>query len=62
MKDVEQVKIPTQKLFSPIKGMCNTFIDQWAFLFDLELGFYVIMGCDPPKFILIQQFVEAINL
>ena len=33
-----------------------------AFLFDLELGFYVIMGCDPPKFILIQQFVENINL
>ena len=53
MKDVEQVKNTTQKLSSPIIGMCNTFIDQWAFLFDLKLGSYVIMGCDPPKFILI---------
>ena len=60
MKDVEQVKTPTQT-FSPIKGMCNTFIDPWVFLFDLQLGFYVAMGCDPLKFILIQQFVEAIN-
>ena len=59
---LEQVKSPTQKLFSPIKSMCNTVIDQWALLFDLELGFCVVMGCDPPKSILIQQFVEAINL
>ena len=62
MKDVEQVKTLTQTLFSSIKGMCNTFIDQRAFLFDLELGFCMIMGCDPWKFILIQQFVEATNL
>ena len=61
MKDVEQVKTSTQKLFSPLKGMCNTFIDQWIFLFDLEFGFYVVMSCDSPKFISLQQFLEAIN-